>query len=343
VYGFENMSDCVVYANIKFTVFCPERNSGFTNQNFPHPVIYTGGYKFDPRESKQISEDGFAGNVFQHCYLITKQQANVVRFSQSEPNVQVTSVQELDAKALADKLAAEKAAQDAKSAAEKAAQDAKALAEKLLLEKATYDAAVGTTCIPGSNCPIGSTGPGGGIVFFDAGTQKNWGRYLEVAPSGWSESTNDPAAFWCYRDTVYTRNSVTDATLLASLGDEIGKGKGNSSFMLEGCSSVPNISIFQYANRYKGGGKSDWHIPSKSELNELCKFVNYQPTGDINVACTSTSKFRSGFEKNKYWSSSEHEGPNAWYQDFRSGEQGINSKASTMSIYWYWTRPVRSF
>jgi hypothetical protein len=97
VYGFENMSDCVVYANVQFTVYCPERNAGFTNQNFPHPVNYTGGLKFEPRESKQISEDGFAGNVFQQCYLITKQQANVVRFSQSEPSFQVTFVQEVGA------------------------------------------------------------------------------------------------------------------------------------------------------------------------------------------------------------------------------------------------------
>ena len=327
VYGFENMSDCVVYANLKFTVFCPERNAGFTNQNFPHPVSYTGGLKFEPRESKQISEDGFAGNVFQQCYSITKQQANVVRFSQSEPIVGITSVQEVDAKAAAEKVAAEKAAAETKAAA----------------EKTLFDSASGKTCTPGTDCPIGSTGPGGGRVFYDAGSQQSWGRYLEVAVDGWSGTTTDPATFWCYRDTVYTLASVTDPILRASLGEEIGKGKANTIFMLEGCSSAPKISIFQYANRFTGGGKTDWYIPSKSELNELCKFVNYQPTGNVQIACRPSSNFRFGFEKSKYWSSSEHEGPNAWYQDFSNGEQGINGKATTMSIYMYLTRPIRSF
>ena len=29
---------------------------------------------------------------------------------------------------------------------------------------------------------IGDTGPGGGIVFFDAGSVQPWGRYLEAGP-----------------------------------------------------------------------------------------------------------------------------------------------------------------
>lgn len=35
-------------------------------------------------------------------------------------------------------------------------------------------------------------GPGGAIVFYDAGSTKAWGRYLEAAPTGWSGSPNDP-------------------------------------------------------------------------------------------------------------------------------------------------------
>ena len=34
-------------------------------------------------------------------------------------------------------------------------------------------------------CQIGDTGPGGGVVFYDAGQPQPWGRYLEAAPAGW--------------------------------------------------------------------------------------------------------------------------------------------------------------
>ena len=42
-------------------------------------------------------------------------------------------------------------------------------------------------------CAIGDTGPGGGIVFYDAGAPQAWGRYLEAAPAGWFENPNSPA------------------------------------------------------------------------------------------------------------------------------------------------------
>ena len=35
----------------------------------------------------------------------------------------------------------------------------------------------------GENCAVGERGPKGGIIFYDAGSQQWWGRYLEAQPA----------------------------------------------------------------------------------------------------------------------------------------------------------------
>ncbi|MFM8835538.1 MAG: hypothetical protein ACKOFM_01575, partial [Actinomycetota bacterium] len=35
----------------------------------------------------------------------------------------------------------------------------------------------------GTGCSVGSVGPGGGVVFYDAGSPQWWGRYLEAWPT----------------------------------------------------------------------------------------------------------------------------------------------------------------
>ncbi|MCX6532985.1 MAG: hypothetical protein NTW34_02145, partial [Actinobacteria bacterium] len=62
---------------------------------------------------------------------------------------------------------------------------------------------VALTCANGGVCAVGDTGPGGGIVFYDAGSVQSWGRYLEAACAGWQNNcdgtTADPQAEWgCY-------------------------------------------------------------------------------------------------------------------------------------------------
>ncbi len=44
----------------------------------------------------------------------------------------------------------------------------------------------------GGPCAVGDVGPGGGTVFYDAGTTQSWGRYLEAAPTDYQ--VNDSCA-----------------------------------------------------------------------------------------------------------------------------------------------------
>lgn len=227
------------------------------------------------------------------------------------------------------------------SAAEKVEAD-KAFAEKVAAEeKVAADAkAASFVCIPGSNCPIGSTGPGGGIVFYDAGSQQSWGRYLEFAPVGWTAGMKNPSFIWCADgdgSISHLAGSITDVNLKASVGFEVGKGKANTDLMLAGCGS----GAANTARAYRGGDKNDWYLPSKDELNELCKFSKYQATGKVDVRCFRGTSFRGGFVSEYYWSSSEAEGRAAWIQTFVLGDTGTQS--TKLKNWELMVRPIRAF
>ncbi|NDC12143.1 MAG: hypothetical protein EBZ88_06790, partial [Actinobacteria bacterium] len=43
-------------------------------------------------------------------------------------------------------------------------------------------------CAAGRSCQVGDIGPGGGVVFYDAGKTESWGRYLEASPASCQKS-----------------------------------------------------------------------------------------------------------------------------------------------------------
>jgi hypothetical protein len=89
-----------------------------------------------------------------------------------------------------------------------------------------------------------------------------------------------------------------------------------------------------------------------NELNELCKYVNGQATGNPKVACSFTVNFKEtskvgnsegqgGFVRDFYWSSSQHyaTSPWVWIQKFSiENQQNGTNKWGTNKI-----RPIRAF
>ena len=173
-------------------------------------------------------------------------------------------------------------------------------------------------CRVGGNCAIGDIGPGGGVVFYDAGSVQPWGRYLEVAPKDLARGQ-----FGC----VGTE----------PVGNEtIGAGFANSLEI--NLSSCANNTAAKAAYTYTLAGSTGWYLPSRSELNELCKYANNQVTGDSTKACAKGGTLRAGFSPTFYWSSTQN-GPNlAWYQSFVTGQQVGYGKPSLAAI-----RPIRAF
>ena len=172
-------------------------------------------------------------------------------------------------------------------------------------------------------CKIGDTGPGGGIVFYDAGSRQPWGQYLEAAPVGWARTLlpsgviagyDDPNYFWCPR-------SAPDFDSYLPTGWKVGSGLPNTRLIINACGVDTAAGL---ASAYRGGGLSDWHLPAKEELTELFYL----------------RALVEGFAVALYWSSSQS--PNvsldAWHKYFGNGVLSEGIKDSRLMV-----RPIRAF
>jgi len=136
---------------------------------------------------------------------------------------------------------------------------------------------VSKTCADGGVCAVGDTGPGGGKIFLTPSSSGNsTGKYFEAAPTSWNGGA-DPTANWC--------NITNGAVGVSAQGTTIGSGQGNSSAIGSYCSSGAAVT----ARAYRGGGLSDWFLPSEDELKAL-------QVVKVTIG---------GFESATYWSSSE--------------------------------------
>ena len=166
----------------------------------------------------------------------------------------------------------------------------------------------------GSNCFVGGTGPNGGIIFYDAGSQQWWGRYLEA-----EQTTYTAHVVWGDSNSIYPNDS-RQALQRRSMG--LGMGRDNTRQMRE--SGSPLASLF---------GASDWYLPSKDELDALYDF-----------RASTTDSVASLWKSGPMWTSSESEDGFAWYQLFQDGTQftdaqGISTTARLKTNKKYLTSP----
>jgi hypothetical protein len=205
---------------------------------------------------------------------------------------------------------------------------------------------------------VGDRGPGGGIVYYvSASNFTSIGstcdtacKYLEVAPSTWQSGTlaNDLTYQWSTDTTTSTvQNRVTAGTESLSGSEKfnwkIGQGFYNTSVMkVAGATSAAQAKVLAYAG---GSTAGQWFIPSRNELNELCKYARGQSTGDPKVNCNNTGTLKTGTTSdlggfvNTYWSSTEYSSENIWVQVFINGAQTYYRKSDTSA----YIRPIRAF
>jgi hypothetical protein len=126
-----------------------------------------------------------------------------------------------------------------------------------------------------------------------------------------------------------------------AIGDGMGAGKMNTSLI---------VASQMYYNDYWGlpfqdfaakacvvysadDGKEitygNWYLPSKYELNLL--YLSQENVATLNLS------------QDYYWSSTEYDNQNAWYEDFSNGTQYFSSDGSSKMYTTALVRPIRSF
>ena len=172
---------------------------------------------------------------------------------------------------------------------------------------------------------VGDVGPGGGLVFLISGSLT-----YEMAPAAWGSA--EAGVKWC--------RGLTDVP--AASGTAVGTGAANTAAMAASgaCSSNAAAAVLAYAPAGTSAGQ--WFLPSRDELNAMCNYSR-NPITPPTGGCTGSQNgtFASGtygFASFYYWSSSQGDPSNAWYQGLDVGDQGGDLKFLSLQV-----RPVRAF
>ena len=177
----------------------------------------------------------------------------------------------------------------------------------------------GNTCAMGGTCAIGDRGPGGGIVFITPSTVSGNGKYFEAAPDAWY-GTNDLSTVGKFCTAASSRDNTNEGA--TQFG--IGWGETNTAIFRVNCTG----GAVKIATDYRGGGFSDWFVPSANEVDQM---KTYYTTVDLIKV--------TGYWG--YWSSTENSSSVMRSLD-NSGSWvmgAVNKSDSTHNM----VRPVRMF
>jgi hypothetical protein len=186
------------------------------------------------------------------------------------------------------------------------------------------------------------------IVYVDSTNEMPGYDYLEVAPTDALSDIDSFSNRWA-RTTAFCGSTASvncQSSYLIDGGNAlkyVGIGTGRAATAaIVAVHNTDDVEKKMYAagaaDTYTTATASDWFLPSRDELNEVCKYArNTGQAAGADTVC-SGGTLRSGFASEPYWSSSENEPDKAWGQYFLNGEPGSDFKATA-----YRVRPVRAF
>jgi hypothetical protein len=207
---------------------------------------------------------------------------------------------------------------------------------------------------------VGQTGPGGGKVFYAATTPFSCGptlvatcTYLESVSFGWMTELDfkgdlvDVNRSWSEATPVDLQRGPFGTT--GGTATAIGSGYQNTKAMFDvgndNTAQSAGALAYAYTVTVSGVVYDDWYLPSKDELNQMCKWqrgITGEALTNLTTVCTggviNSGVGAQGFDGG-YWTSTEVNDFTIWSQNFATGAQ-INNSAKQNGER---VRPIRAF
>jgi hypothetical protein len=139
------------------------------------------------------------------------------------------------------------------------------------------------TCATGGACIAGNTGPGGGKVFYVAGSPFACGPTLAASCTYLEAALSDDSGVACEAGSIAGNTGSANLDTNGTYND-IGAGYKSTLVITNVCSEGAAASA---RAKVGSGGQNDWYLPNRAELNTLY---------GQRVAV-------GGFTSNQYWAS----------------------------------------
>jgi hypothetical protein len=206
-------------------------------------------------------------------------------------------------------------------------------------------APVTLTCAAGGTCALGDTGPGGGKVFYVHAATFTCGptlsltcKYLEAAPTTGTRA-------WTDANYGFSGNTTVEIGVNAR-GEAVGTGYKNTLAIVGQSSGGSTSGMAGTISRaYLGPNNlTDWYLPSKNELNQMCKWAKGDDLTSDATVCSNggaSALTAAGFDGGSYWSSTEVGG--AQYVSTQAFSTGGTTYFNTKPFTTIKVRPIRAF
>ncbi len=175
-----------------------------------------------------------------------------------------------------------------------------------------------------------STGPGGGLIFYDKGYYSKGWQYMEAAPADLGSTM-----MWCSGPLNGGYDPGTGPVTTANVGDGLSNTiNAIAEYSAQSLTAIAAVSCDNYVNN----GYADWFLPSQGEVILMYSNLYLQGVGGFKGG-SNQYYWNSTEQQNSYWF--QYSGVSSFATNWH-GSMANNYNYDNLNYYIY-VRPARRF